>query len=317
LTLPAPACGAEAETLDRRLHIGHGALSAVVVPELGGGLARLDFMSGGQSLPLLRPEPPGAAGDPFALGMQILVPWSNRISSGGFSFGGRRHELQPNVEGEPFPIHGNGFSRPWEVLSVTADAVTLCLESDGPGPFRYRAGLTYAIQGGSLRTALDLCNTGNDKLPFGLGFHPWFRRTLQTELQARSRGVWQETTQHLPLGTEPVPLLAEWDFSRSASLPEGFINNAFVGWDGRATVYWPDTGLQLRIEASPVLSTYILYSPGSQADFFCFEPVSHAVDAFNLPGPPEAHGLVVLAPGQSMAASVTLSVAMEAGGGGS
>lgn len=300
--------------MSRRLQLSDGLLSAVVVPELGGGLARFAYRSGGEELSVLRPEPPGGARAPFDLGMQVLVPWSNRISSGGFSFGGRRHELQPNVEGEPFPIHGNGFSRPWDVLAASADAVALRLDSDGPGSFRYRAGLTYTLRDGSLRMVLEVCNTGDEALPFGLGFHPWFRRSPETELLAGATGVWQETPQHLPLGTAPVPLPAKWDFNRPGPLPEGFINNAFVGWDGHAVIRWRDTGLQLRIAASPQLSTYILYSPGSEADFFCFEPVSHPVDAVNLPGPPEAHGLVVLAPGQSMAASVTLAVAMEGEG---
>ena len=286
-----------------------GLLSAVVVPELGAGLARLDYRVGDRVHSLLRPEPPGGAGDPFELGLQVLVPWSNRISSGGFNFGGRRHALQSNVEGEPFPIHGNGFSQPWVVVSATAGAVSQRLDSPGPGHFRYRACLTYTLQAGSLRIDLDLCNTGNEPMPFGLGFHPWFVRSAQTELRARSTGVWRETSQHLPLGIAPVPLPAEWDFDRGAALPQGFINNAFVGWDGHAVVRWRDHGLQLRIEASPVLSTYILYAPGSQADFFCFEPVSHPVDAFNLPGPPEAHGLVVLTPGESVEASATLVVA--------
>ena len=50
--------------------------------------------------------------------------------------------------------------------------------------------------------------------------------------------------------------------------------------------------------ASAVLSTYLVYSPSRSADFFCFEPVSHPVDAFNLPGEPTSHGLVILEVGE-------------------
>lgn len=55
------------------------------------------------------------------------------------------------------------------------------------------------------------------------------------------------------------------------------------------------------MDAGPPLSTYILYSPSAESRFFCFEPVSHAVDAHNLPPGPEAHGLVVLTPGATLA----------------
>ena len=58
--------------------------------------------------------------------------------------------------------------------------------------------------------------------------------------------------------------------------------------------------------ASEALRQYVVFSPAGDADFFCFEPVSHPVDAFNLPGPPAAHGLRVLEPGESLA--VTSSV---------
>jgi aldose 1-epimerase len=40
-----------------------------------------------------------------------------------------------------------------------------------------------------------------------------------------------------------------------------------------------------------------LFSPGADAGFFCFEPVSHAVDAFHLAGGPQVHGLKILRPG--------------------
>jgi aldose 1-epimerase len=74
-----------------------------------------------------------------------------------------------------------------------------------------------------------------------------------------------------------------------------------IGWNGRARILREDRALVLDLEARPPLSTFILYSPSADARFFCFEPVSHAVDAHNLPPGPEAHGLVVLAPGTMLA----------------
>ena len=47
----------------------------------------------------------------------------------------------------------------------------------------------------------------------------------------------------------------------------------------------------------------ILYSPSDKADFFCFEPVTHPVDGHNLPGGPEANGLTILAPRETLSAA--------------
>ncbi len=288
------------------LILSDGRLSAVVRPEFGAGLARLDYLVGGQSEALLRPGPVEGAANPFDLALQVLVPWSNRISSGGFAFAGRRVELSPNVAGEPFPIHGNGFSLPWEVISATATSATLRLLSDGPGCFRYAAELTYSISSGQVTIDLEVRNTGSETLPFGLGFHPWFVRTPATQLEAHAGAVWLETPEHLPAGRGPVQIPPAWDFSKPTNLPDGFINNCFVHWDRRALINWPDRRLGVEITASRSLGNYILYSPSGEADFICFEPVGHPVDAFNMPGAPEGNGLVVLAPGQATSAWVTM-----------
>jgi aldose 1-epimerase len=63
----------------------------------------------------------------------------------------------------------------------------------------------------------------------------------------------------------------------------------------------------LAIAAAAPLGTAIVYSPGAAADFFCFEPVSHAVDAFNRPG----NGGLLLGPGETARAEVRF--AAEAG----
>src|SRR6185437_5812217 len=103
----------------------------------------------------------------------------------------------------------------------------------------------------------------------------------------------------------------EWAFSTVRPLPAGFINNGFEGWDGRARVAWPARGLALDIAAAPPLTRYVVYSPSAASGFFCFEPVSHPVDAYHLPGGPLRHGMVCLAPGESLSGRVTFAASLS------
>ena len=284
------------------LMINDGVAEAVILPDLGAGLASYDLVDASGRTPLFRPcRDPSRAG-PFDLALNLLVPWSNRISGGGFHFNGQFHPLAPNLPGERFPIHGNGFSSRWLVERATADSAEFSLRSDGPGPFRYEAHASYSLTAGALTMWLSVRNLGVTPLPFGLGFHPWIARSARTQLKAKAERVVLETNEHLPAGEAPTTSRPEWDFAAPRRLPSGWINNAFLGWDGQARVLWPDRSLVLDAEADPPLSTYILYSPSAEADFFCFEPVTHPVDAHNLPGGPEANGLTILAPQEAMSA---------------
>jgi aldose 1-epimerase len=279
--------------------ISDGVAEASIVPEKGAALARYDLMTDNGREPIFRPCR-GLSEGPFDQALILLAPWSNRISGGGFAFAGEFHRLEPNVPGEPFPIHGNAFSLPWKSESRSPTSARLSLESAGPGPFRYAAQVTYAVRDGALAVVLTARNTGRKALPFGLGLHPWFPRTPQTLLQAASERVVLEAPDHLPGGELAVTARKDWNFAIAKRLPGGRINNAFLGWNGRASLVWPDRGIGLDISTRPPISTYIVYSPAHDAGFFCFEPVTHPVDAHNLPGRAEAKGLVVLAPEQEM-----------------
>src|SRR3712207_6092912 len=120
---------------------------AAVVPELGAGLACYDWMADGDPVPLFRPCRDVPRANPFDLACNVLVPWSNRISD-GFRYGGSFHPLEPNLPGEPCPIHGNGFQVPWAIAQRTASSVTLSLSSPGPPPFRYGASINYRLEDG-------------------------------------------------------------------------------------------------------------------------------------------------------------------------
>jgi aldose 1-epimerase len=290
------------------LRLAAGSLAAEIMPSLGGGVVRFDLLREGQRIELFRARPNGGTDDPGSLGLYVLVPWSNRISGAGFSFGGVFHPLVPNIAGEPCPIHGDGWLSPWRVSSADDRGVRLEHEADGPGPYRYAAALDYTLDTDEMTIRLAAANRSTIALPFGLGFHPWLLRTPGTRLMAQAKSVWLEDARHLPTERVAVASRAEWDFSSFRSLPVDWINNGFTGWNGRATILWEDRAMALDVEAEPPLSTFILYSPSADAPFFCFEPVSHAVDAHNLPPGPEAHGLVVLAPGEVLAAKCRFRV---------
>lgn len=281
------------------IELDNGAARICVRPDLGAGLTCFDVRQDGVWQPVFRTVDP-ATDHPFALANILLVPFSGRVSGGGFSFDGAFHALPRNLETEPYPIHGNGFSATWTEASRSSDSITLTLSSDGPGPFRYDAMLSYRLEGAGLVMELSLVNRAETRLPYGAGFHPWFVRDADTTLTAPSKGVWLEQSDHLPKAHEPIAKHPDMDFNAPRSLPPRWINNWFDGWDGKAWIDWPARGLQADIEASEVLDQYVVFSPAADADFFCFEPVSHPVDAFNLPDRADAYGLKVLSPGETL-----------------
>jgi aldose 1-epimerase len=271
-------------------------------PAWGGGLVRFDWIADGAAVPLMRPFEPAAAApaggvpDPNRMACYPLIPWSGRVSGGGFSVGGRRVELPLNRADEPWPIHGSGWQRAWQVEEASASAATLVLEETAAGGYCYRASLQYALDDSTLSVRLSATNTGDAALPFGLGLHPFFPRHGDARLQAPAQGVWRNDGR-TPLPVERIAVPAVWDFARDVPLPDG-LDNFFDGWNGRAAIRWPQHGLRLDIDAD--VDRYIVYVP-AQRDFFCFEPVDHAADAVNLPGGAAANGMTLLAPGETLA----------------
>ena len=71
------------------------------------------------------------------------------------------------------------------------------------------------------------------------------------------------------------------DFSRGKKLINTNLANGFSEWNGFAKIVWPEKKLSLNIESSKNLKHLIIYTP-NKGNFFCIEPVSHSVDAFNL-----------------------------------
>lgn len=269
-----------------------------VLPELGGCVVRFDALTPGGPVALMRPGEAGES-DPNRLAMYPLVPWSNRIAKGGFRWRGRHYALASNLPGEPLPIHGDGWQRSWQVEAQQESELRLSLRSWQQPPFDYRAELTYRLENDALEVTLAVIHLGDTPAPYGVGLHPWFPRTPDVTLDAPAKGVWEVDDRQLPTRWLPLEAGDEWSFSSNSPLPGGAIDNLFTGWQGTACIAWPSRGMALELECHPPAGRYLVYSPGREAGFFCFEPVSHDVNAHHF-ADPIAHGLVELVPGQTL-----------------
>lgn len=278
------------------LRIANATLSAQILPEAGGGLAGFDWHGRGEAIPLMRRYASSARDaaqgiDPNSLACYPLVPWSNRITGSGFDVGGHRIALAPNYAGEPWPIHGSGWQRAWQVETHGAEEAQLSLRESAANAYSYFATMHYALRDTSLQVELAVTNLGSAAIPFGLGLHPYFPRHGEACLLAPAPRVWTNDGQSpLPVACVDVP--AEWDFRQERGLPVD-LDHAFCGWSGKAAIRWPRLRLGLDIAADA--DTFVLYAPRAR-DFFCFEPVDHPIDAVHLPGGAVANGMTLLAP---------------------
>jgi len=289
------------------------ALRLELTPALGGSVLGFAYRRGGPWLALWRPTPPHPA-RANECSSYVLAPYSNRLRDGRFVFEGRTYQLGNAAR---HALHGDAFHRAWRVEESSRVGARLSLATrDFPAfdfPFPFRVEATWRLDGATLEAELALSNVGSGNMPAGLGWHPYFVRALdggesEIELEAALPRVYpgDPPVPMLPTGP-PKPVPSALDFSRLRPL-DVVLDDCFAGWDGRARFAWPRSGVAATLEASPRVRHAVIYSPAGQP-FFAFEPVTNANDGFNLMARGDCEdGVVVLAPGETLAVSFRLRV---------
>jgi aldose 1-epimerase len=272
-----------------------------ILPHLGGGLDECVFR--GQAL--LQPVAQQFSSAAIELCYFPLVPFANRIRSSRFSFDGRTIDLEPNLRDHPHAIHGHGWQAAWRVLSADASQCTLVYEhaASAHWPWRYRVLETFAIAGAALAITLTLTNEAATRMPAGVGFHPFLPRWGTARLTAAASRFWNGSAQEFPSHSVDVPAELDFEAARPVSDARG-VDHCYSGWDGSAAIDWADAPYRLSLETNGDLEHFLLYVPEDR-DFFCFEPVSHPVNAFNYPESDE-HAALGLAPSQELSGTLTL-----------
>lgn len=273
-------------------------------PSVGGAISAFEWNDGTYSRPILR-----ECNSPLEKVLDAscfpLVPYVNRIRGGCFTFRGRTVHLEPNMAGDPSPLHGQGWLNPWEVESAGASSATLTYRHDpGEWPWAYEARQEFSLDDVGLSVRLNCRNIGAEAMPCGLGEHPYFPCGPETKIDTRVECAWTVDEHVLPV--DKVPAEGRYDLRNRDACGQG-LDNGFGGWGGEARMNDPAWPYELRL-SSPEARFFQLYSP-PQGGIFVAEPVTHANAALNHPESewPEL-GMRALDPGEAMSLDMRLDV---------
>lgn len=258
------------------LQLRSGALCVSINPRNGGSIRSFTVIFESAQVALVgssRSRTEGQACFP-------MVPFCNRIAQRRFR-NGTASVLLPAV-GEvwtPHALHGVGWLSPWQVKSSNDQQAIIEHTHDGSvWPWPYLATQEFSISDEELSVTLSLQNRGTSPMPFGLGFHPYFPKPTGTKLAASLSGVWQTSSDMLPSVWKSFDDTDEFDGVRV--LDHLAFDNCFTGWNGCATIIWPNLPVGLSMTTEPAVNHLQLYMPANQ-DFVCVEPMTHMPDAFN------------------------------------
>ncbi len=248
---------------------------------------------------------------PTRSGWPILYPFPNRIRDGRFTWDGKTYQLPLNDPAGKNAIHGFVASRPWRVVEHGADAFQAWVTAEFEGaraaadahelwPCDYCLRITYRLSLYCLRVEATVENPGPKPLPFGLGYHPYFRVAPfggdQACIDIAASKEWR-LVDSLPTGTQ---LSFNWPQQRFAQiqldhlLTDVPISRADTRECGAIESL---EGRRLVVEAGRDFREVVVFTPPHR-QAICFEPYTCTTDAINLHQRGVDAGLRILPPGE-------------------
>lgn len=243
------------------LHLADGGLEAVVDVGLGGRIASLRV--GGTEVLVVE----GAS--PFERGWYPMAPYAGRVREGRFEVDGTVHHLP--LTAWPNAMHGTVHDVPWEVEG-SSDAhgelvVDLGAAWPFPGTVRHRISVDGGPDGGLVTLRLEVAAAGA-AFPASCGWHPWFRRSLDSggaaEIDLVAGAMWERGDDGLPTGALVEPAAGPWD-------------DCFTELRSPPSIRWPGA-MALTVESS--CAHVVIFD--ERAIGVCVEPQTGPPDALNL-----------------------------------
>jgi aldose 1-epimerase len=305
---------------------------AEIWPALGFNCFQWQATAAGQALDLLYADPTlFGEGRPSRSGIPVLFPFPNRIRAGFFRWDNIDYQLPRNSGPGVNAIHGFALNRGFRVAAQGSDATSAFVTGVFRGsvnaadlaekwPADYELKLTYRLTASALRLEVEVSNPDVKPLPWGLGFHPYFRlpfapgfKPEDCQLTVPATSYW-ELTESLPTG-KVLSVDASRNFNKPRAFPEVNVDDVLTGLPpigsdgfrvGGELVGAP--GVTLRILWTAGFRETVVFTPANRAAF-CVEPYTCVTDAINLQPRGVDAGLQVLAPGATWRGVVDMRLA--------
>ena len=273
-------------------------------PSIGGSILAFEWIDGASIRSILR-KCNSSSQNVLEAASFPLIPYVNRIRGGRFNFRGRDVRLQPNMTGDPSPLHGQGWLNAWTVEEATQHRAALTFRHEaGEWPWDYEARQEFSIDEEGFSVTLTCRNLAEEPMPCGLGFHPYFDCGPETRIDTQVSHAWTIDEHVLPLNR--VPADDRYNLRDRLACGQN-LDNGFDGWGGEARMTDPERSYDVRLSSAGA-KFFQLYSP-PEGGIFVAEPVTHANAALNAPEVewPEL-GMRVLEPGEAMSLEMRLEV---------
>lgn len=301
--------------------------SAAVLPSYGFNLFDLRLPLGGKPRPLVvagsgweeKPDQPARHGFP------VLFPFPNRIRNGRYSYKGQDYELPINKP--PNAIHGFALEAPWQVVEHAADENgahilgRYQLSEDSPEatplwPTDAVLELRYSLAGQSLKLEIAVSSPSDAMvhLPYGLGFHPYFRLPIEsggdlskTRIIIPASQFWV-LDEALPTGEiRSVDDDPRIDFRQGRSMADAQFDDVLTGLEydanGHCVCRLIDESLngEFRLSFSKKFREVVVFTPPEEIHgpgVIAVEPYTQTTDAIHLQQQGIHAGLRYLGPGE-------------------
>jgi aldose 1-epimerase len=294
---PPPAYTAERVGRTVRLTDAGGQVVVSIAPHRGN--VTFEMKVKGQDVlhfPVASLEDPRAG----QFGIPFLGPWANRLDEPAFYASGRRYAFDMelgNVRGS-IPIHGFLGASEWQAVEVRADAdaawVTSRLEFFRSPlwmkqfPFAHTIEMTHRLQDGVLEVRTRIQNLSLEPMPVSIGFHPYFQLTDSPRddwtIAVGARTQWLLAENKIPTGeTQPIERL--FPDPQAVALKDYRLDHVFGDLvrdaRGRAVMSVKGRAQRLDVSMGPNSRAVVIYAPGPDRGFICFEPMAGITNAMN------------------------------------
>jgi galactose mutarotase-like enzyme len=247
----------------------------------------------------------------------ILFPVIGMLKDDRYRFDGRDYAM---------PKHGFARRSEFEIVSGTADAVTMRLDAIAATraiyPFDFRLDLTFAVDASTLRVTAAIANRGDGPMPASFGFHPAMGWPLPFHLPRAEHVIRFARPEPAPVRridgeglltpkAQPTPVEGDRLVLRDAL----FVDDALIfdAVASRTVAYGAESGPRIEVSFEDFDTLGVWTKPG--APFICIEPWRGLPDPEGFIGDiRDKRGIMEIAAGESRTLSMRLAlIADEAG----